>query len=182
MDSHGSLFLFRLRTRGLMPAVRTGLRPLAMTIRRYYLNKVWGMHIGVDCNISLSAKLDKTHPGGVYVGDSTAVNFRACILTHDYPRALSLETRIGRQCQIGAYAIIMPGVTIGDNSVVAVASVVIKDVPPNCLVAGNPARIMEKGIETGRWGIILREPRQTGQLIPPQVQPAGGERLSNDRD
>jgi hypothetical protein len=31
----------------------------------------------------------------------------------------------------------------------------MKDVPPNCLVAGNPARVMEKGIRTGRWGILL---------------------------
>ena len=50
----------------------------------------------------------------------------------------------------------MPGIKIGDNCVVAVASVVMKDVPPNCLVAGNPARVMEKGIQTGRLGIINR--------------------------
>ena len=151
-----------------MPAVRTGLRPLAVSLRRYYFNRVWGMHIDPDCTISLSAKLDTTNPGGIYIGESTAVNFRACVLTHDYPRRLSLETRIGRQCQIGAYSIIMPGVTIGDNCVVAVASVVMKDVPSNCLVAGNPARIMEKGIKTGRWGIIQREPEQTGS-VPDQA-------------
>ena len=106
--------------------------------------------------VSLEAKLDKTFPSGVHVGESSAVNFRACILTHDYSRDLHLHTRIGKQCQIGAYAIIMPGVTIGDNSIVAIASVVMKDVPPNSLVAGNPARIMEKGIVTGRWGRIIR--------------------------
>jgi acetyltransferase-like isoleucine patch superfamily enzyme len=50
----------------------------------------------------------------------------------------------------------MPGVRVGDNCVVAVSSVVMKDVPPNCLVAGNPARVIEKGIQTGRWGIINR--------------------------
>jgi acetyltransferase-like isoleucine patch superfamily enzyme len=50
----------------------------------------------------------------------------------------------------------MPGVRVGDNCVVAVASVVMKDVPPNCLVSGNPARVIEKGIQTGRWGIINR--------------------------
>jgi serine acetyltransferase len=50
----------------------------------------------------------------------------------------------------------MPGVRIGNNCVVAAASVVTKDVPANCLVAGNPARIVEKGIETGPFGIISR--------------------------
>ena len=153
-----SLFLERLRKNGLLTAIRTELRPHATAAYRYYLNKVWGMDIGTDCQISLSARLDKTHPSGVHIGESTAVNFRSCILTHDYPRRLHADTRIGRQCQIGAYSIIMPGVTVGDNCVVAVASVVMKDVPPNSLVAGNPARIIEKGIRTGRWGIIIRDP------------------------
>ena len=63
-----------------------------------------------------------------------------------------------QECQIGACSIILPGVTVGDNCVVAPASVVMKDVPPNSLVAGNPARIIQKGIRTGRWGIILRDP------------------------
>ena len=49
-----------------------------------------------------------------------------------------------------AYSTILPGVTVGDNCVVAVASVVIKDVPPNSLVAGNPVRIIEKA--SGRGG------------------------------
>ena len=50
----------------------------------------------------------------------------------------------------------MPGVKIGDNCVVAAASVVMKDVPANCFVAGNPARIIEKGIQTGPLGVISR--------------------------
>jgi serine acetyltransferase len=53
----------------------------------------------------------------------------------------------------------MPGIRVGDNCVVAAASVVMKDVPSNCLVAGNPARIMEKGIKTRRLGIIDRTVR-----------------------
>jgi acetyltransferase-like isoleucine patch superfamily enzyme len=144
------------RSTGPLAVIRRELRPLFMKMRRFYLNKLWGMDIGPDCMISFSAKLDTSYPRGVHIGESTAVNFRACILTHDYPRRLHLHTRIGKQCQIGAYSIIMPGVTIGDNCVVAVASVVMKDVPPNSLVSGNPARVIEKGIQTGRWGIINR--------------------------
>ena len=49
---------------------------------------------------------------------------------------------IGRNCWIGSGAIIMRGVTIGDNSVVGAASVVTSDVPPNSLVAGNPSRVV----------------------------------------
>ena len=145
-----------LRTRGPLAVFRREFRPFAMRLRRFYFNKLWGMDIAPDCQISFSAKLDKANPGGVHIGESTAINFGACILTHDYPRRLHMDTWIGKECQIGAHSIIMPGVRVGDNCVVAVASVVMKDVPPNCLVSGNPARVIEKGLQTGRWGIINR--------------------------
>ena len=125
-------------------------------LRRLYFNKLWGMDIGPNCRISLSARLDKSNPRGVHIGDGTAINFGACILTHDYPRWLSADTWVGKECSIGARSIILPGVKIGDNCVVAAASVVMKDVPANCLVGGHPARIIEKGIQTGPLGVISR--------------------------
>lgn len=158
MITDRSLFTERLRRWGLIVAIRSELRPYATAARRFYLNRVWGMHIGQDCQISFSAILDKTNPTGIYIGDSTAVSFRACIMSHDYTRRLHVDTRIGKECQIGACSVILPGVTIGDNCIVAPASVVMKDVPSNCLVAGNPARIMQKGVRTGRWGFLLRDP------------------------
>jgi acetyltransferase-like isoleucine patch superfamily enzyme len=145
-----------LRTTGVLAVVRRELRPFFSELRRVYFNKVWGMDIARDCRISFSAKLDKSYPTGVHIGERTAINFGAVILTHDTPRRLHVDTWIGKECNIGAHSIIMPGIRIGDNSVVAVASVVMKDVPPNCLVSGNPARIIEKGIQTGPLGIINR--------------------------
>jgi acetyltransferase-like isoleucine patch superfamily enzyme len=71
---------------------------------------------------------------------------------------MHVDTRIGNHCQIGAHSFVMPGVAIGDNCVVAPASVVMRDVPPNTLVAGNPARPIERGIQTGRWGKLVRGP------------------------
>lgn len=56
----------------------------------------------------------------------------------------SQPVKIGKRCWVGANAIILPGVTIGDNCVVAAGSVVTKDVPSNCTVAGVPARIIKK--------------------------------------
>ncbi len=107
--------------------------------------------------ISLQATIDKTYPRGIHIGESTAVSFGAAILSHDYTRGLHVDTYIGARCQIGAHSLIMPGITIGDECVVAPGSVVMKDVPPNTLVAGNPARQIERGIHTGRWGRLLRE-------------------------
>jgi acetyltransferase-like isoleucine patch superfamily enzyme len=153
------MILSDLRTTGVLAVVRRELRPLASELRRIYFNKLWGMDIAPDCRISFSAKLDKSYPSGVHIGESTAINFGAVILTHDTPRRLHVDTWIGKRCNIGAHSIIMPGVRVGDNCVVAVASVVMKDVPSNCLVSGNPARVVEKGIQTERWGIINRTVR-----------------------
>jgi acetyltransferase-like isoleucine patch superfamily enzyme len=139
--------------------LRRELRPFFGELRRLYFVHVWGMQIGPECRISFSAKLDKSYPSGVHIGEGPAINFGACVLTHDTPRRLHMDTWIGKECQIGAHSIIMPGVRVGDNCVVAVASVVMKDVPSNCLVSGNPARIIEKGIQTGRLGIINRTVR-----------------------
>lgn len=54
---------------------------------------------------------------------------------------------IGENCWIGTNVRICKGVTIGDNSIVAACSVVTKDVPANCIVAGNPAKIVKQNID-----------------------------------
>jgi maltose O-acetyltransferase len=56
--------------------------------------------------------------------------------------------RIGNNVWIGGGAIINPGITIGDNSVIGSGSVVTRDVPPNVVVAGNPARVLKQLVQT----------------------------------
>jgi len=55
---------------------------------------------------------------------------------------LAKPVRIGNNVWVGGQAIICPGVTIGDNSVIGAGSIVIRDVPANVVVAGNPAKII----------------------------------------
>lgn len=69
------------------------------------------------------------------------------MLGHRPGRALSIgaeQVIIGSHCWLGMNSIVMKGVTIGDNSIVAPGSVVIRDVPANVLVAGNPAVIIKQ--------------------------------------
>ena len=161
------MILSDLRSTGVLAVVRRELRPMFAELRRLYFNKIWGMDIGPECRISFSARLDKNYPRGIHVGEGTAINFGACVLAHDTVRGLHVHTFIGKECNIGAQSMIMPGVRIGDHCVVAAASVVMKDVPSNSLVAGNPARIMEKGIQTGRLGIIKRAARADFEAASP---------------
>jgi acetyltransferase-like isoleucine patch superfamily enzyme len=112
------------------------------------------MKLGKDLKISRSAKLDRTNPTGVNIGDCTLISFDAAILTHDFVGARHLETSVGSYCFVGARSIIMPGVRVGDHCVVGAGSVVTSDVPDNSLVVGNPARVIRSDIKTGRWGIM----------------------------
>ncbi len=140
----------------LLAKVRTFVhRNLVLPGVTFLYGRVYGMDIGRDVRISLGARLDKTNPGGIHIGDCTAITSGAAVLTHDFVNRAHREVRIGRNCFIGYGAIVLPGVTIGDSVIVTGNSVVGRDVPSNCVVMGNPARIVENNIVTGPWGIRL---------------------------
>lgn len=85
----------------------------------------------------------------VEIGDMTQIGPSVQILTADHPRDPALRAqglefgrpvRIGKNVWIGAGALIMPGVTIGDDALIGAGSVVTRDVPAGVTVMGNPAR------------------------------------------
>lgn len=88
------------------------------------------------------------------------------ILAHDTTRRLHRHTRIGRRCFVGARPLILPGITIGDGSIVAAGAVVTRDVPPASVVAGNPAKVIRSDIEVGPYGRFAVE----GGSGPPAPQ------------
>lgn len=143
----------KVRRRGLNRL--SWLRTIFVDIRRAWLRRVWGMDLHPTVQMSLSAKLDRTFPVGVHVGENSYLAFESRILTHDRTRGLYLHTRIGRNCFIGGRSLILPGVEVGDNCVVGAGSVVTKSVPPRSVVAGNPARILYSDIEVGPYGRFL---------------------------
>jgi len=124
----------------------------------WYLRRVYKMDIGKDVRISWKAHLDKSiNPRGIHIGDGTDVVNGAMILSHDACRRLfRANTYIGKNCIIGARSIILPGVRIGDSTIVAAGSVVTKDTPPNTILAGNPAKIIKEGVVVVK-GIIIEQ-------------------------
>ncbi|PTR14274.1 acyltransferase (plasmid) [Cereibacter azotoformans] len=145
--------LKKARRRGLNRF--SGLRNGLVALRRAFLTRVWKMDLHPTMQMSLSARFDRTFPIGVHVGAHSYVAFEARILTHDRTRGLYLHTRIGENCFIGGRSMILPGIEIGDNSIVAAGAIVTKSVPPRSIVAGNPAVIVRSGIEVGPYGRFL---------------------------
>lgn len=126
-----------------------------LELRSRYFRIVYGMNIAKDARISFKARLDKTNPRGLSIGSKTLVAFDAILLAHDYAsRRHDAKTVIGTHCFIGCGSLILPNIIIGNHVIVAAGSVVTKDVPSNCIVAGNPAKIIKSNIETIEYGML----------------------------
>ncbi len=141
--------------------VRRMVRGVTIAMRLELYRRVWGMDIGEGCRISHKALLDKANPRGIHIGRYTGVAFGAAILSHDFVHNRHLDTWIGERCHVGAGAIIYPGIRIGDGCLIAAGSVVTRDVPEGSIVVGNPARVVEKGLRTGKWGVRT-------DILPPE--------------
>ena len=138
-----------------MKIIRDFIRLIVITIRHWVLCGLYGMHIDKTARISYGAKLDKTNPKGIHIGEESYIASGAIVFTHDFSRSIHKDTHIGKRCFIGANAIIMCGVKIGDEVIIGSGAIVTKDVPDNCIVAGNPARILKEGIHTGKFGKLI---------------------------
>lgn len=109
--------------------------------------RLYNVRIGKNVYINSGALFMAA--GGIIIGDDTqiAANVQLISNNHDLDHRMVITCKpvtIGRNVWIGAGATILPGVSIGDNSVVGAGSVVTKDVPSDTIVAGNPARFIRK--------------------------------------
>lgn len=111
----------------------------------------FGKNITIGKNVFFNTGCSFQDRGGISIGDGTMIGMNVTIATLNH--GLPLETRnvtypspviIGKNVWIGSNATILPGVTIGDNSVVAAGAVVTKDVQENTVVAGVPAKELNK--------------------------------------
>ncbi len=118
------------------------------------LHANWGgRHVhfgsGVYANFNLTL-VDDTH---IYVGDKTMIGPNVTIAAAAHPISpelrekgyqYNLPVKIGKNCWIGAGVTIVPGVTVGDNSVIGAGSVVTRDVPENVVAVGVPCRVLRE--------------------------------------
>ena len=146
------------------------LKPSQVQERRDFLAKIFGK-IGARCNILPPFRCD--YGFRIEVGENFFANYNFIVLDGNYVRIgdnvwiapnvgiyaaghpldavdriggeeYAFPVTIGDNVWIGGGVTIIGGVTIGKNAVVAAGSVVIRDVPPDTLVAGNPARVVRK--------------------------------------
>ena len=139
-----------------MVKIRNCIRLVVIFIRYFILTRIYGMDISRTARISFGAKLDKTNPKGIHIGEESFVSSGAIILSHDFCRNKHADTYIGTRCFIGVNTVIMCGIRIGDNCVIGAGAIVTKDVPSNCILAGNPAKIIREEIYTTKFGQLVK--------------------------
>jgi maltose O-acetyltransferase len=110
-----------------------------------------GLKLGKNVTIMPGAFIDPRYSFLISIGDNCSLSNGVIIVAHDAApfKFTNGYTRLGKvdikeNCYIGTNAVILPGVTIGPNVLVAAGSVVNKSIPPNSCVAGVPARIYSK--------------------------------------
>ena len=112
-----------------------------------------GKHVhfgkGIYANFNFTA-VDDTH---IFVGDYTMFGPNVILATAGHPILPDLREKayqynmpihIGKNCWLGAGVIVLPGISIGDNSVIGAGSIVTKDIPSNVVAVGNPCRVLRQ--------------------------------------
>lgn len=120
----------------------------------FYTN--FGRHIKIGQHVFINHACSFLDLGGITIEDDVLIGPRVNLVTENHPvnpaqrKSLLLNAIfIKRNAWIGAGATILPGVTIGQNAIVAAGAVVNKDVPDNCIVGGIPARMIKSIDEAG---------------------------------
>lgn len=115
-----------------------------------------GATVGKNCKISSHTFICE----GVHIQDGVFVGHNVTFINDLYPRAVTedgqlqtdedwtcVPTHVEKNASIGSSATVLCGVTVGKNAVVGAGSLVTKDVPPDTIVAGNPAKILRNAEE-----------------------------------
>jgi maltose O-acetyltransferase len=131
----------------ILASARAGIE-IKREIRRWARLKELGMHIGKDVYLPMSTWIDTSHCYLISIGDKCRFGPSCVILSHDAAANEFLDAgKIGRviiheSCNFGYGTIILPGVEIGPRIIAAAGSVIANNIPPDSVVAGNPAKVV----------------------------------------
>jgi maltose O-acetyltransferase len=111
-----------------------------------------GTKIERNVTFGFQVFLEDLHPELITIKEGADIGPRVTVLTNDSvffhlgdPALYKVRTKeviIGKNCYVGAGAIILPGVIIGDNTIIAAGSIVTKSIPPESVAMGIPARVV----------------------------------------
>lgn len=111
----------------------------------------FGRNIHVGKNVFINSYCCFQDQGGIYIGDGALIGHQVVLATLNHQLdpmhrfdMVAKPIHIGKNVWIGSHATILPGVTIGDGAVVAAGAVVSKDVEPNTVVGGVPAKLIKR--------------------------------------
>lgn len=121
-----------------------------------FINQLRKLGVKVGNNVSvITLPHTSSEPYLISIGDNTTISFEVAFITHDAatrvirnlpngnPETVIYGTiKVGNNCFIGARSTILPNIKIGDNTIIGACSLVNKDIPSNCVAAGNPCKVI----------------------------------------
>ncbi|HOO51269.1 MAG TPA: sugar O-acetyltransferase [Alphaproteobacteria bacterium] len=119
------------------------------------LHANWGCHTHMGKNVYANFNLTLVDDTHIYIGDYVMFGPNVTIATaghpilpelrkRDHPLQFNVPVIIEENVWIGAGVVVLPGVTIGENSVIGAGAIVTKNIPPNVVAAGNPCRVLRE--------------------------------------
>ncbi|MGR5557116.1 sugar O-acetyltransferase [Vibrio fortis] len=137
------------------------------------LHANWGRHTHLGNNVYANFNLTLVDDTDIFIGDNVMIapNVTIAAGTHPINPELRLKAaqfnvpvRICNNVWLGAHTVVLPGVTIGENSVIGAGSIVTKDIPANVVAVGNPCRVLREINEDDR------EYYYQGRRIPEELK------------
>jgi len=132
----------------ILRKIRQSMSKVVLGIHKNYL-RMMGVSIGKRGFFSIYATIDQNR-GKIIIGNDVTITLGCVILSHSFVEHKlhpnenqRTMTIIEDGVFIGVNSVILPGVKIGKNAIIGAGSIVTKDVPPNAVVAGNPAKLIK---------------------------------------